>query len=109
METVIKLNIPVFIRSSKDDHVSPYRIAKLAKNFSVGVFIMYSMGKSLLWYDCIELAEQYKNIVLDTTDVMFENELVETAYKFIGASRIIRGTNLPLSYPAPQYKENRNC
>ncbi len=99
-----KLDIPVAIHSSMDDFSHPGRIGNLAKEFPGVTFIMVHMGKMLYWTDALEEAIKYDNIILDTTDTMFTDGLVETCVKKIGAERIVCGTNLPISYPGPNLK-----
>lgn len=98
------LGIPVAIHSSMDDFSHPKRIGNLAAIFPNVVFIMVHMGKMLYWTDALEEALQHENIVLDTTDAMFADGMVETCVQKIGAERIVCGTNLPISYPGPNLK-----
>lgn len=104
IETAGQLNIPVAIHSSMDDFAHPKRIGNLAGQFPKVTFIMVHMGKMLYWTDALEEAIKYDNIILDTTDAMFADGLVETCVKRIGAERIVCGTNLPISYPGPNLK-----
>ena len=104
VEIAEELNIPIAIHSSMDDFSHPKRIGNLAREFPGVTFIMVHMGKMLYWTDALEEAIKYDNIILDTTDAMFADGLVETCVKRIGAQRIVCGTNLPISYPGPNLK-----
>lgn len=100
META-RLGVPVLVHSSMDDFTHPRRIANLADKVPDATIIMGHMGALGYWYDSIEIAEQYENIILDTTNAYAVDGLVETAVEAVGADRIVWGTNLPLSYPGP--------
>ncbi len=104
VEIAAELNIPVAIHSSMDDFSHPKRIGNLAKEFPKVTFFMVHMGKMLYWTDALEEAIKYANIILDTSDAMFTDGLVETCVNRIGAERIVCGTNLPISYPGPNLK-----
>jgi len=99
-----ELNIPVAIHSSMDNCSSPERIGRLAAEFPGVTFFMVHMGKMLYWTDALEEAIKNPNIILDTTDAMFADGMVETCVERIGAERIVCGTNLPISYPGPNLK-----
>ena len=104
IDTAQELNIPVAIHSSMDDFAHPKRIGNLAGMFPEVTFIMVHMGKMLYWTDALEEAIKHDNIILDTTDAMFADGLVETCVQKIGAERMVCGTNLPISYPGPNLK-----
>ena len=104
IQTAQELQIPVAIHSSMDDFSHPARIGNLAKEFPAVTFMMVHMGKMLYWTDALEQAIEHDNIILDTTDTMFADGLVETCVDKIGAERIVCGTNLPISYPGPNLK-----
>ena len=104
IDTAQELNIPVAIHSSMDDFAHPKRIGNLAGMFPEVTFIMVHMGKMLYWTDALEEAIKHDNIILDTTDAMFADGLVETCVQKIGAERMVCGTNLPISYPSPNLK-----
>ena len=104
IQTAQELQIPVAIHSSMDDFSHPVRIGNLAKEFPAVTFMMVHMGKMLYWTDALEQAIEHDNIILDTTDTMFADGLVETCVDKIGAERIVCGTNLPISYPGPNLK-----
>lgn len=104
VQTAVELDIPVFFHCSQDDFANPYRIARVAKEFPEAKIVMCHMGKILFWQDCVELAEEFGNLILDLTDAMFVENLIETSVKYVGAERIIWGTNLPISYPGPNIK-----
>lgn len=104
IQTARELEIPVAIHSSMDNFAHPARIGSLAAEFPEVTFIMVHMGKMLYWTDALEEAIKYKNIILDTTDAMFADGMVETCVGRIGAERIVCGTNLPVSYPGPNLK-----
>ena len=99
-----ELNVPVAIHSSMDDVSSPERIGRLAAEFPGITFFMVHMGKMLYWTDALEQAVQHDNIILDTTDAMFADGMIEACVDRIGAERIVCGTNLPVSYPGPNLK-----
>ena len=104
IQTAQDLQIPVAIHCSMDDFAHPVRIGNLAKEFPETTFFMVHMGKMLYWTDALEQAIEHDNIILDTTDTMFTDGLVETCVDKIGAERIVCGTNLPISYPGPNLK-----
>jgi uncharacterized protein len=104
VDVVRQLNIPVALHSSMDDFAHPKRIGNLAGEFPDVTFIMVHMGKMLYWTDSLEEAIQHDNIILDTTDAMFADGMIETCVDKIGAERIVCGTNLPVSYPGPNLK-----
>ena len=99
-----ELRVPVAVHSSMDDCSNPARIGNLARQFPNVTFFMVHMGKMLYWTDALEQAVEHPNIVLDTTDAMFADGLVETCVSRVGAERIVCGTNLPISYPGPNLK-----
>lgn len=101
LELAEGLGVPVFIQSCQQDYGHPARIARLAERFPGVAIIMGSMGRMLAWYDAVEAAVQYGNIVLDLTDAMPCDGMVELVVREIGECRVVAGTNLPLSYPAP--------
>jgi predicted TIM-barrel fold metal-dependent hydrolase len=102
-----ELGIVVAIHSSMDDCAHPCRIGNLARDFPETTFIMVHMGKMLYWTDALEEAIKYDNIILDTTDAMFSDGLVETCVERIGPERLVCGTNLPVSYPGPNLERIR--
>ena len=104
IDTARELNIPVAIHSSMDDFAHPKRIGNLAGEFPEVTFIMVHMGKMLYWTDALEEAIKHDNIILDTTDAMFADGMIETCVSKIGPERIVCGTNLPISYPGPNLK-----
>ena len=104
IEIAQELNIPVAVHSSMDDYSHPERIGNLAAEFPKVTIMMVHMGKMLYWTDALEQAIKHENIILDTTDAMFADGMVETCVSKIGAERIVCGTNLPISYPGPNLK-----
>jgi predicted TIM-barrel fold metal-dependent hydrolase len=97
------LGVPVLVHSSIDHPNShPLTVGKLAGAIPEATIIMGYMGGHLGELDALEAAEEFANIILDTTTSSMRHGLIAEAVDRFGAERLVFGTGMPVYYPGPQ-------
>lgn len=97
------LGIPVLVHSSIDHlNCHPLTVGKLAGAVPEARIIMGHMGGHLGEFDALEAAEEFTNIILDTTTSSMRHGLIAEAVDRFGAERLVFGTGMPVYYPGPQ-------
>ena len=76
---------------------SPETIADVAATFPETIFVMGHMGVTD-WPAAIEAAQVHSNIILDATSCICNYGVLEYAARYVGADRIIYGSDFPF-YP----------
>jgi predicted TIM-barrel fold metal-dependent hydrolase len=96
-----ELGVVVAIHCTAEELAHPRKVSALAHDFPNIKIIMVHMGALWAWWDTIEAAMENPNLYINTADAMFCDGQIEYAVKQIGPERIMWGSNLPVSYIAP--------
>lgn len=95
MEKALEYRAPVLIHSwSNDVYSSPRAIGNLAARYPDVTVIMAHMGFEE-WLDAIWVAKNHDNVLLDTTGVPNQVDVIEKAVEVLGAERIVWGSDTP--------------
>ncbi|MCD6505348.1 amidohydrolase [Candidatus Poribacteria bacterium] len=95
---------PIIFDAFSQNAEKVFKVAEAGYTFPI---VMAHMGGlwNVTWMDrCIEHAERYQNVYLETSSVLLFAK-IEEAVKRIGADRIIFGTDGPGIHPAPEIRK----
>jgi predicted TIM-barrel fold metal-dependent hydrolase len=94
-----ELGVPTLFHCGDEPMTTPLSIAKTAAACPDSIIILGHMGGYFHVDEAIEVAEQYPNIVLETSAMPYP-EKIRTAVERIGAERVIFGSDGPVSSPS---------
>ena len=95
MEIASKYKLSILIHSENDGFSHPRMIGSVAERYPATNLIIGHMGGHA-WLEAVEMAKKYKNIYLDTTDMLNEVYILPTAVKVAGANKILWGSDAPV-------------
>lgn len=96
VQAAARVQRPVMILTGRDERSRPKRVHALARRFPQVPFIMLNMHGITLWHEAIDVArdaaaEKDADLYLETANLPAEE--VVTAYRAVGASRMLFGSD----------------